>query len=49
MLMEKYYHTETSVKGYNPESNSYDEYVSDTEYVEILRENQSAKNQTETD
>lgn len=43
MLNEKYYHTDSEVKGYNPETNVYDTYVSDTEYVEILRENKSNK------
>lgn len=41
----KYYRTDSEVKGYNPKTKQYDVYVSDTEYVEILRENQT---ETET-
>ena len=42
--MLKNYYTNSSVYGYNAETDSYEEYVSDTEYEEIMQENQSETN-----
>lgn len=36
--MEKNYYTGYSCCGFNEESNDYVQYVSDTEYTEIVRE-----------
>ena len=37
-MVEKSYYTDFSCYGYNEESNNYQEYVSDAEYIEIARE-----------